>query len=145
MKGIMGRLFTRQLRLAEATPADACALAALHAASFHRGWSENEFERLLSDRNVLAHRATAGENLDGFILSRLVLDEAWGGNCSRPICAGSPRSARAGFFSRSTRAMSRRFGFIAVRVFEKSGGEIRTMRWAGPPWRLSFAAVCCDR
>ncbi|HKF11498.1 MAG TPA: ribosomal protein S18-alanine N-acetyltransferase [Xanthobacteraceae bacterium] len=72
----MGRLFTRQLRLAEATPADACALAALHAASFHRGWSENEFERLLSDRNVLAHRATAGENLDGFILSRLVLDEA---------------------------------------------------------------------
>jgi len=76
MKGIMGRLFTRQLRLAEATPADACALAALHAASFHRGWSENEFERLLSDRNVLAHRATAGENLDGFILSRLVLDEA---------------------------------------------------------------------
>src|SRR5262249_52967489 len=76
MKGIMGRLFTRQLRLAEATPADACALAALHAASFHRGWSENEFERLLSDRNVLAHRATAGENLDGFILSRLVFGEA---------------------------------------------------------------------
>src|SRR5215813_5346925 len=70
MKGIMGRLFARQPRLSEATPADACALAALHAASFHHGWSENEFERLLSDRNVLAHRATAGENLDGFILSR---------------------------------------------------------------------------
>ena len=76
MKGIMGRLFARQPRLSEATPADACALAALHAASFHHGWSEGEFERLLSDRNVLAHRATAGESLTGFILSRLVLDEA---------------------------------------------------------------------
>src|SRR5262249_11016633 len=75
MKAIMGRLFARQPRLSEATPADACALAALHAASFHHGWSEDEFERLLSDRNVLAHRATAGESLAGFILSRLGLDE----------------------------------------------------------------------
>jgi len=76
MKGIIGRLFSRQTRLSQAGPADACALAALHAASFHHGWSEDEFERLLSDRNVLAHRATAGERLAGFILSRLVVDEA---------------------------------------------------------------------
>src|SRR2546430_17511470 len=76
MKGIIGRLFSRQTRLSQAGPADACALAALHAASFHHGWSEDEFGRLLSDRNVLAHRATAGESLTGFILSRLVPDEA---------------------------------------------------------------------
>jgi len=75
MKSIT-RLFTRQVRLSEAGPADACALAAVHAASFHRGWNEEEFERLLSDRNVLAHRARAGDSVTGFILSRLVLDEA---------------------------------------------------------------------
>src|SRR5260370_7030023 len=75
MKGI-SRLFARQARVSEAGPADACAMAALHAASFHHGWSEDEFGRLLSDRNVRAHRATAGEILTGFILSRLVLAEA---------------------------------------------------------------------
>src|SRR5258707_15086780 len=75
MKGI-SRLFARQARVSEAGPADACAMAALHAASFHHGWSEDEFGRLLSDRNVLAHRATAGASLTGFILSRLVPAEA---------------------------------------------------------------------
>src|SRR5258708_32857808 len=75
MKGI-SRLFARQARVSEAGPADACAMAALHAASFHHGWSEDEFGRLLSDRNVLAHRATAGESLTGFILSRLRLGES---------------------------------------------------------------------
>jgi [ribosomal protein S18]-alanine N-acetyltransferase len=76
MIGIIARLFAREAVLSEASPADACALAALHAAAFHRGWSEDEFERLLSDRNVVAHRATAGGALAGFILSRLVLNEA---------------------------------------------------------------------
>lgn len=76
MIGIIARLFAREAVLSEAGPADACALAALHAASFHRGWSEGEFERLLLDRNVVAHRATVRGLLVGFILSRLVLDEA---------------------------------------------------------------------
>jgi [ribosomal protein S18]-alanine N-acetyltransferase len=76
MIGIIARLFAREAVLSEADPADACALAALHAASFHRGWSEGEFERLLLDRNVVAHRALARGLLVGFILSRLVLDEA---------------------------------------------------------------------
>jgi ribosomal-protein-alanine N-acetyltransferase len=62
--------------LSDAGPRDARALAALHAASFHRGWSDGEFESLLIDRNVVAHRAMAGSNLVGFIVSRLVLDEA---------------------------------------------------------------------
>jgi ribosomal-protein-alanine N-acetyltransferase len=62
--------------LAPAGPADAARLARLHAASFRRGWSEEEFERLLLDRSVLAHRALRGRRLAGFILSRLAADEA---------------------------------------------------------------------
>jgi ribosomal-protein-alanine N-acetyltransferase len=76
MIGIVSRLFAREPVLSEAGPRDARALAALHGASFHRGWSDGEFERLLFDRNVVAHRAMAGSSLIGFIVSRLVLDEA---------------------------------------------------------------------
>jgi len=76
MMGIITRLFAREVTVSQAGPADARDLAALHAASFHRGWSEDEFDRLLSDRNVVAHRATMGSRLAGFILSRLVVDEA---------------------------------------------------------------------
>ena len=76
MMGIITRLFAREAAVSQAGPADARASAALHAASFHRGWSEDEFERLLSDRHIVAHRATAGAALAGFILSRLVKDEA---------------------------------------------------------------------
>jgi [ribosomal protein S18]-alanine N-acetyltransferase len=71
------RLFARAApQLAVAGPRDAAGFAKLHAASFGRGWSEDEFERLLLDRNVLAHRAGTGRNLYGFILSRLAADEA---------------------------------------------------------------------
>jgi len=76
MIGIVSRLFAREPVLSEAGPRDARVLAALHGASFHRGWSDGEFERLLFDRNVVAHRAMAGSSLIGFIVSRLVLDEA---------------------------------------------------------------------
>jgi ribosomal-protein-alanine N-acetyltransferase len=77
MMNMVTRLFTRgEPTLSEAGPHDAAAIAALHAASFQRGWSEDEFERLLSERTVLAHRATAGRALAGFILSRLAAEEA---------------------------------------------------------------------
>jgi [ribosomal protein S18]-alanine N-acetyltransferase len=77
MIGIVRRLLARRKPvLSEARPADSRALAALHGASFHRGWSDDEFERLLIDRNVVAHRATVGRQLVGFILSRLAADEA---------------------------------------------------------------------
>src|SRR5262249_8134851 len=76
MLGIITRLFARDATASHAGPADARALAALHAASFHRGWSEDEFERLLSDRHIVAHRAMVGAALAGFILSRLVREEA---------------------------------------------------------------------
>jgi ribosomal-protein-alanine N-acetyltransferase len=71
------RLFGRgEPALSEAGPRDAAVLAALHAASFHRGWSEDEFERLLIDPSVIAHRAMTGTRLAGFILSRLAAGEA---------------------------------------------------------------------
>ena len=77
MMNMVSRLFARgEPALSEASPRDAAAIAALHAASFQRGWSETEFERLLSERSVMAHRATNGRTLCGFILSRFVAGEA---------------------------------------------------------------------
>jgi ribosomal-protein-alanine N-acetyltransferase len=62
--------------LSEAGLRDAAALARLHGASFRRGWSEDEFERLLIERNVTAHRASIDGKLIGFVLSRLIPPEA---------------------------------------------------------------------
>jgi [ribosomal protein S18]-alanine N-acetyltransferase len=77
MKRLFARLFARpEPMLSEAGPRDAPALAALHGASFRRGWSEDEFERLLLDRSVLAHRATLGHQPVGFIISRIAAGEA---------------------------------------------------------------------
>ncbi|MGO9359415.1 MAG: GNAT family N-acetyltransferase, partial [Xanthobacteraceae bacterium] len=60
----------------EARKDDAAALAAVHAASFRRGWSEDEFRGMLADRNIVAHRSILGRTVIGFILSRLIGDEA---------------------------------------------------------------------
>jgi [ribosomal protein S18]-alanine N-acetyltransferase len=77
MIGFIANLFARpEPSLSEAKPADAAELAALHGASFHRGWSEDEFERLLLDRAVVAHRARIGRRLVGFIISRIIAGEA---------------------------------------------------------------------
>jgi ribosomal-protein-alanine N-acetyltransferase len=77
LRDIVTRLFARPAPvLSEAAPRDAPALARLHAASFHRGWSEEEFERLLLEPAVAAHRATAGDKLAGFVLSRSAAGEA---------------------------------------------------------------------
>jgi len=75
--GFFSTLFGRGApAFTEARPSDAGAIAALHAASFHRGWSEQEVETLLLDRAVIAHRATLGGKFAGFILSRQAADEA---------------------------------------------------------------------
>jgi len=77
MIGWIARLFaSSEPILSEAGPRDAAAIARLHGASFHRGWSDGEIERMLLDRHVLAHRAMIGKRLAGFILSRLVAGEA---------------------------------------------------------------------
>jgi [ribosomal protein S18]-alanine N-acetyltransferase len=74
---IVRRLFARAPpALSEAAPRDAPAFSALHRASFHRGWSDGEFEQLLFDRNIVAHRANVGHRLAGFILSRMTAEEA---------------------------------------------------------------------
>jgi ribosomal-protein-alanine N-acetyltransferase len=63
-------------KLSEAQPRDAAAIATLHTVSFQRGWGEDEIRRLLIDSAVVAHRATLGGTLIGFILSRTAADEA---------------------------------------------------------------------
>ena len=75
--GLLSNLFARgEPVLSDATARDAAAIATLHAASFRRGWSEQEVEGLLTDRHVIAHRAMLGSTMAGFIMSRLVEDEA---------------------------------------------------------------------
>ncbi len=51
MINLFSNLFARaEPVLSEAASRDAAAIAALHAASFRRGWSEQEVEGLLTDR-----------------------------------------------------------------------------------------------
>ena len=77
MIGILARLFSRgEPVLSEASRRDAAAIAKLHAAAFRHGWSDGEIERMLLERNIVAHRATTGRALQGFILSRLAGGEA---------------------------------------------------------------------
>lgn len=80
MMGVFSRLFgKREPAIVDARPADAAQLAAVHGACFRHGWSEVEFERLLSDRSVIAQtgRADGGRGrIVGFILSRRAADEA---------------------------------------------------------------------
>jgi ribosomal-protein-alanine N-acetyltransferase len=59
-----------------ATPRDARRLAQLHAASFHRGWGDGEFEGMIVERNTLVHRLTLGRKTVGFAVSRIGADEA---------------------------------------------------------------------
>lgn len=77
MMSFVTRLLVRaEPKLSEAGERDAAVMAALHAASFQRGWSEDEFHHLLIDRSVVTHRAMIGRTLIGFILSRLTAGEA---------------------------------------------------------------------
>ncbi len=77
MMNLVSRILARpQPAFSEARERDAAAIAAVHGASFQRGWSEDEIRRLLLDRAVVGDRATAGRALIGFVLSRLAADEA---------------------------------------------------------------------
>jgi [ribosomal protein S18]-alanine N-acetyltransferase len=59
-----------------ATGRDALRLAQIHGASFHRGWDEAEFERMLAERNTLIHLLRTGRKIIGFAVSRMAADEA---------------------------------------------------------------------
>jgi ribosomal-protein-alanine N-acetyltransferase len=77
MMNFVTRLLSRSdPTISEARQRDAAAIASLHAASFQRGWGEDEFHRLLIDRAVVAHRAMIGRTMVGFILSRMAAGEA---------------------------------------------------------------------
>lgn len=77
MIGFFRRLFSGgKPALSEVSPRDAAAIAALHSASFRRGWSEQEVEALLIDRAVVAQRAVLGRKFAGFIMARQAADEA---------------------------------------------------------------------
>ena len=77
MMNFVTRLLSRsEPTMSEARQRDAAAIAALHAASFQRGWGEDEFHRLLIDRAAVAHRAVIGRTMVGFILSRMAAGEA---------------------------------------------------------------------
>jgi [ribosomal protein S18]-alanine N-acetyltransferase len=77
MMRFVSRLLGRSTpTLSEARPRDAAAIAALHKASFQRGWGEDEVHGLLIENNVVAHRAMSGRTMIGFILSRMAAGEA---------------------------------------------------------------------
>ena len=77
MMNFLARLFGRgEPAFSEARPGDASAIAAVHGASFQRGWGEDEIVRLLLENSVVAHRALNGRTLIGFILSRIAAGEA---------------------------------------------------------------------
>ena len=76
MTWFSGLLRTGTALVEPATLSDAPRLAQLHAASFHRGWGEGEFERMLAESNTLAHRLRLGRKTIGFVVSRIGADEA---------------------------------------------------------------------
>ncbi len=77
MKGWIARVLGRATpSYGEAEVHDAGAFSTLHAESFRRGWSEQELEQLLLDRQVSANRAMLGRHVVGFIMSRQAVDEA---------------------------------------------------------------------
>jgi ribosomal-protein-alanine N-acetyltransferase len=77
MTNFVSRLLPRaEPALSEARPRDAAAIAALHGASFGRGWGEDEVYGLLMDKAVVAHRAMINRKMIGFIMSRRAADEA---------------------------------------------------------------------
>jgi ribosomal-protein-alanine N-acetyltransferase len=76
MKALRDLFRRAEPSLGQASPRDAAAFAAIHAASFNRGWSEQEFEQLLTDRSVVADQVRRGRKVLGFILSRRAHDEA---------------------------------------------------------------------
>jgi [ribosomal protein S18]-alanine N-acetyltransferase len=153
MMRFVSRLFGRSApAVSEARPSDAAAIAALHKASFQRGWGDDEVYGLLIESNVVAHRALSGRTMIGFILSRMAAGEAEilsiaiaprqrGRGLARPLLdlhlrrlAG--RGARAVFLevdehNAPARALYRRAGFYDVgrrKSYYQSGASALVLR-----------------
>ncbi len=117
--------------VAEASAKDAAAIGQLHGASFRRGWSDDEIERMLLDRNVIAHRATIGRAFAGFVMSRVAAGEAE----ILSIAVAGPRKGR-GLAGRLLRHHLGRLAGVAVRtvfleVDEDNAPALRLYRRAG--------------
>jgi ribosomal-protein-alanine N-acetyltransferase len=126
-----GFLKGAQPALSAARPRDATAIAALHAASFRRGWAEDEVYALLADKAVVGHRATVRRAMVGFVMSRAVADEAeilslaiapaWRGRgLSRPLLDFHLR-ALAGLAVRAIFLEVDEHNAPALRLYERAG------------------------
>ncbi|MEN3929737.1 GNAT family N-acetyltransferase [Microvirga sp. W0021] len=75
---LLHRNTSQNIRIEEVHSEQAETIAEIHGASFVHGWSENEFERLLSDKNCFCDGLflAKAKKPSGFILSRKILDEA---------------------------------------------------------------------
>jgi len=149
MMRFVSRLLSRgEPAFYEARPSDAAAIAAVHGASFQRGWGEDEIHRLLIEKSVVAHRAMRGRKFVGFIVSRLaageaeILSAAPRRNCSICICADWPVSASARCFSKSASKMSLAAASTGARVSMKWAGAKAITKAAPPPW--CCAAISAD-
>ena len=117
--------------LSDASVKDAAAIGRLHGASFRRGWSDDEIERLLLDRSVIAHRVTVGRAFAGFIMSRVAAGEAE----ILSIAVAAPRKGK-GLAGRLLRHHLGRLAGVAVRavfleVDEDNVPALRLYRKAG--------------
>lgn len=77
--GWVRRLWPGSGAVAAVVPArasDSAAIARLHGAAFHRGWSDGEITALLADPAVTGDCLRAGRVVQGFVLSRRAADEA---------------------------------------------------------------------
>ena len=134
MIGFISSLFTRgEPAMSEASARDAAAIAALHGASFRRGWSEQEVEGLLLDRHVIAHRARDGRN--ACRLHHVATGRGRGGNSFGCGCPPPARARPCAPTARSAFAPARR----PWRAHRISGGR-RAQRPGAPalpPRRIS--------
>ena len=103
--------FAAEPALSDASTKDIAAIGRLHGTSFRRGWSDDEIERLLLDRSVVAHRVTLGRVFAGFIMSRIAAGEAE----ILSIAVAAPRKGK-GLAGRLLRHHLGRLAGVAVRA-----------------------------
>jgi [ribosomal protein S18]-alanine N-acetyltransferase len=73
---VLNRWRAGAARLVRLGAEDADRLAPVHATGFARGWSPDEFETILHDRNGIGYGARLGTGVLAFALARVAADEA---------------------------------------------------------------------